>query len=194
MLYIITSIRILTSLETFLDNLDLNTVNQTSGSNSTALTFETFALQIEDVNINTFNGQTFTVALGPVEQARNVSSAIDQRALITEDSEGDSTRNKGASIRNSTEATAALQVQPMFFRDCISSETNTSSPAALRQRLSYSVFLTDALFLPANRSLNKVGSIVVAARTSCLLENETILSIPIQSSFQILETVRLIFC
>ena len=175
------------SLETFLDNLDLNTVNQTSGSNRTALTFVTFALQVEDVNTNTFNGQTFTVALGPVEQARNVSNAIDQRVLITEDGETDSTRNKRATIRNSTEATAILQLDPMFFGDCISS--NTSSPAAVRQRLSYSVFLTDALFLPANRSLNKVGSIVVAARTSCQLENEAMVSTPIQSSFQVLETV-----
>ena len=178
------------SLETFLDNLDLSTVNQTSSSNRTALTFETFALQVEDVNTDTFNGQTFTVALGLVEQARNVSNAIDQRALIIETGEG-SSRNKRAVDGNNTEAaTATLQVQPMFFGDCVSSKTNTSSSSSSRQRLSYSVFLTDALFLPVNRTINKVGSIVVAARTSCLLENETVLSVPIQSSFQILETVR----
>ena len=169
-------------METFLDNLDLNTVNQTSHRNRTTLTFKTFALQIEEIDTDAFNNQTFTVALGPVEQARNGSNSIDQRALITEDGELDNARNKG-------EATASLKLPPMLFRDCVSSETNTSSPTASRQRLSYSVFLTNALFLPMNRTLNKVGSIVVAARTSCHLDNKSMMTVPIQSSFQILKTV-----
>ena len=142
----------------------------------------TFALQIKEIDTDVFNNQTFTVALGPVEQARNGSNSIDQRALITEDGEVDNEMNRG-------EATASLQLPSSLFRDCTISEPNTSSPAASRQRLSYSVFLTDALFLPVNRTLNKVGSIVVAARTSCHLDNKSVVTVPIQSSFQIIKTV-----
>ena len=169
-------------METFLDNLDLNTVNQTSNRNHTTLIFRTFALQIEEIDTDAFRSQTFTVALGPVEQARNGSKSFDQSALITEDGEADSEMNKG-------EVTASVQLPSSLFRDCIDSETNTSSPTSSRQRLSYSVFLTDALFLPMNRTLNKVGSIVVAARTSCHLDNKSVVTVPIQSSFQIIKTV-----
>ena len=177
-------------METFLDKLDLNTVNKTSNKNRATLTFRTFALQLEEIDTNAFNGQKFTVSLGTVERARNISNNIDQRALITEDGEVDSAMNNGNTVRNISEATATLRLPPLLFRNCINSETNTSSPTASRQRLSYSVFLTDALFLPANRTLNKVVSLVVAARTSCQLENKTEVTLPIQSSFQILETVR----
>ena len=181
--------RILTSLETFLDNLDLDIVNKTWNRNRATLTFRTFALQLEEIDTNAFNGQKFTVSLGTVERARNISNNIDQRALITEDGEVDSAMNNGNAVRNISEATATLRLPPLLFRNCINSETNTSLSMASRQRLSYSVFLTDALFLPANRTLNKVVSLVVGARTSCQLENKTEVTLPIQSSFQILETV-----
>ena len=170
-------------METFLDNLDLDSVEQTSDRNRKTLTFKTFALQIEEIDTDAFNNQTFTVALGPVEQARNGSNSIDQRALITKDGEMDSARNK-------REATASMKLPPLLLRGCIDPETNTSSPTSSRQRLSYSVFLTDALFLPMNRTLNKVGSIVVAARTSCKLDNKSVVTVPIQSSFKIIKTVR----
>ena len=172
-------------METFLDKLDLSTVNQTSGSNRTVLNQNTFALQVEEIKADTFMGQTFSVALGRVEQARNVSTVIQQRVLITEDGVMDS-------IKNSTEATATLQLHPTLFRNCTNSESNMSSTYAYRQRLSYLVFLTDALFLPTNPTLYRVGSIVVGVRSNCQLENETLFSMPIQSRFQILETVRLI--
>ena len=177
-------------MESFLDKLDLTTVNQTSDSNRTTLTFKTFALQLEEIDTDAFNGQTFTVTLGTVEQARNTSNSIDQRVLITEDGGVKSTRNKRTIDRNSTKATASLQLHPMYFKNCTNTETTTSLSMASRQRLSYSVFLTNALFLPANRTLNKVGSIVVGARTSCPLDNEAASTVPIQSSFQIINTVR----
>ena len=182
--------RILASLESFLDKLDLNTVNQTSGSNRTVLNLNTFALQVQEISPDTFKGQTFTIALGPVEQARNVSNVIEQKALITEDGEVDNI-NEQENI--STEATATLQLHPMLFKNCTNSETNTSTTFAFRQRLSYLVFLTDSLFFPTNSTLNRVGSILVGVRSNCQLENETLFSMPIQSSFQIIETVRLIF-
>ena len=174
--------RLLTSLETFLDNLDLSTVNQTSGSNRTVLSFKTFALQVEEINPDTFNGQTFTIALGSFEQARKFSNVIDLSVLVTVDGVVDGELRKVN--RNST---ATLQLNPMLFRSCIGSDTNTSSPQAVRLRLSYSVFLTDSLFLPANRTLNKVGSIVVAVRTKCQLENdsEAMPPVSIQSSFDV---------
>ena len=143
--------------------------------------------------MDTFNGQIFTVDLGPVEQARNVSESIDKRALITVDGEVDSTVNNGNTVRNISEATATLKLPPLLFRNCINSQMNMSTQTASRQRLSYSVFLTDALFLPVNRTLNKVGSIVVGARASCQLDNEAASSVPIQTSFQILKMVRWVF-
>ena len=174
--------RILNSLDAFTDTLDLSTVNQTLRSNRTSLRFKQFALQVEDITTETFIGQTFTIALGPVEQARNVSTVIDQNALITDDDIFDSHKEQ-----TTTEATATLQLHPMLFEDCITSETNESSRKALSQRLSYSVFLSDAFFLPQNRTLNKVGSIIIGARVRCQLTDETV---PIQSSFLTLEVVR----
>ena len=168
--------RILTSIETFLDNLDLSTVNQTSDSNCTILNLRTFALQVEEFNPNTFNGQTFKIVLGPVEEARNFSNTIDQRVLVTVD--GVVGSKLGKINRNST---ATLQLHPTLFRSCSNSDMNISSPQVVGLRLSYSVFLTDALFLPENRTLEKVGSIVVAVRTKCQLKNEAMPSVPTQS-------------
>ena len=191
-------IRILASLNTFLDNVDLKTDNQSSlGTNRTTFSYKTFALQVEDINPKTFAGQTFTVALGTVEQARNASDGINSRALITEDGVVGSRRKRRNSDSNTGEATATLRLHPELFEHCFNSSLNTSSPQNVRQRLSYSVFLSDALFLPANRTSNMVGSIVVGARAICQHANNTVLSEHTnetrltQSSFQTIETVRL---
>ncbi len=58
--------RILASLETFLDNLNVSTVSRNSANNQTVLNFETFAITVQDLDPDSFQGQTFVVDLGPV--------------------------------------------------------------------------------------------------------------------------------
>ncbi|XP_064387646.1 adhesion G-protein coupled receptor G6-like isoform X2 [Halichondria panicea] len=174
------STRILASLETFLDNLNTSTVSTNSTSNQTVLSFETFAIKVQDLDPDSFQGQTFVVDLGPVEEAVNNTGVIDQDALMTANDHTADNRSDTDSLSEDTDnSTASLRLSPLILEDCPS--TNRS----LWQRLSYSVFLSDVLFLPENRSTNQVGSIVVAARLACLQINKTVLTVPVRTSFRI---------
>ena len=86
--------------------------------------------------------------------------------------------------KDAENSTASVHLNPSLFEDCL-----TTNGTLLTQRLSYSVFLSDVLFLPENRSTNQVGSIVVAARLACLQTNKTMLSVPVRTSFLIRMTV-----
>ncbi len=174
--------RILDSLGTFLDNLDITTVN--SSGNLTTFTFSTYALQVQEVDPDSFNGQTFIVNLGSVEQAVNSSGVIEQESLLTVD--GVANDNSGTNTELSQNgSTASLQLTPEIFENCASNESSTNSSSVVSQRLSYSVFVSDALFLPENRTLNQVGSIVVAVRLRCQLANKTMLIVPVRSTFRV---------
>ncbi len=176
--------RILASLETFLDNLNISTVSRNSTSNQTVLSFETFAITVQDLDPDSFQGQTFVVGLGPVEEAVNNTGVIDQDALMTANDYMIDNRSEIDSLSKDTDnSTASLHLSPLILEECPT--TNCS----LRQRLSYSVFLSDVLFLPDNRSTSQVGSIVVAARLACLQTNKTVLTVPVRTSFLIRMTV-----
>ncbi len=179
--------RILASLETFLDNLNTSTVSN-STSNQTVLSFETFAMTVQDLDPDSFQGQTFVVDLGPVDEEMNNTGVIDQDALMTfNDGNGDTSDNRsetGSPNKDAENSTASVHLNPSLFEDCL-----TTNGTLLMQRLSYSVFLSDVLFLPENRSTNQVGSIVVAARLACLQTNKTMLSVPVRTSFLIRMTV-----
>ncbi|XP_064387685.1 adhesion G-protein coupled receptor G6-like [Halichondria panicea] len=169
------STRILASLETFVVNLNTSTVFRNSTSNRTVLSFETFAITVQDLDPDSFQGQTFAVDLGPVEEAMKNTGVIDQYALMTTNADN---RSEIDSLSEDTEnSTASLRLSPSLFEKC-----PTINRTSLWQRLSYSVFLSDVLFLPENRSTNRVGSIVVAARLACLQTNKTV---PIRTSFLI---------
>ena len=173
------SYRILASLETFVVNLNTSTVFRNSTSNRTVLSFETFAITVQDLDPDSFQGQTFAVDLGPVEEAIKNTGVIDQYALMTTNADN---RSKIDFLSEDTEnSTASLRLSPSLFEKC-----PTINRTSLWQRLSYSVFLSDVLFLPENRSTNQVGSIVVAARLACLQTNKTV---PIRTSFLIRNTV-----
>ncbi len=123
---------------------------------------------MQDIYPGSFQGQTFVVDLGPVEEAINNTGVIDQDALKCNGGKGDT------ADKNST---ASLHLSPSILEDYPA--TNRIS---FTQRLSYSVFLSGVLFLPKNRSTNQVGSIVVAARLACLQTNKTV---PVRTSFLI---------
>ncbi len=185
--------RILDSLGTFLDTVDLATVNTTN--NLTTLTFNTYAVQIQEVDPDNFAGQTFVVNLGPVEQAMNISGNIAQESLITLDGVAiDNSRRKrqstGLDVQN---ATASLQLTPLIFENCVSNMSSEAS-TIVSQRLSYSVFVSDVLFQTENniKSNIVVGSIVVAVRLRCQLANKTMLSVPVRSTFQVAEMVAFV--
>ncbi|XP_064387511.1 uncharacterized protein LOC135335851 isoform X2 [Halichondria panicea] len=174
------STRILASLETFLDNLNTSTVSTNSTSNQTVFSFEKFAITVQDLDPDSFQGQTFVVDLGPVEEAVNNTGVIDQDALMTANDYTADNRSDTDSLSEDTDnSTASLRLSPLILEECPT--TNLS----LRHRLSYSVFLSDVLFLPENRSTNQVGSIVVAARLACLQTNKTVLTVPVRTSFLI---------
>ena len=171
----------------FLDDLDLDTVDQNSTSNQTTFSFTTFAVQVQQIDPNRFNGQTFIVDLGSVEQAMNSSGNIEQDALITvDDASQPESRLAQEDVQNST---AFLQLSSAFLDECIGSEIGSLS---VSQRLSYSVFVSTVLFLPENTILNAVGSIILAARIKC---NKTGLSMPatVRTSFQTNEPVSFCF-
>lgn len=194
------SYSILGSLGTFLDNLDLSSSTQRTSDNLTVFSYDTFALQVQDIDTGSFNGQSFLVVLGSVEEAMNISlTGLEQDSLITVDGVSDSTRAKRApgdgdadiitDVQEDT--TASVQLPHTLLDDlenCIDPEGNSTS--LISQRLSYSVFLNDVLFQPENRTQYKVGSIVVAARIRCALNGNTSLSLPVRTSFLISEGVR----
>ena len=179
-LLLINFFRVLASLGSFLDKLDLTTVAQNATNNKTTFTFSTFAIQVHEIDPRTFNGQTFIVDLGSFEQVSTVSNVdINHDALIT--------INNDVLSKDIQYSTASLELNPSIFEESRSS----NSSSAIIQRVSYTVFLKDSLFLPKNVSLNKVGSVVVAVRTSHQY-NESILGMPVRVNFSINEMVSLI--
>ena len=194
--------RILESLGTFLDKLNLSSSVQNTSDNVTIFSFNTFALQVQDINPAKFNGQDFLVFLGTVEQAMNITLGFEEDSLVTVNdasdtgASGDGDADLVTSESDMQEdTTATIQLPSTVFDDlenCTDSEDNAlsvSSSSSL-QRLSYSVFLSDVLFQPENRTRYKVGSIVVSARIRCALTGNKSLSLPIRTNFLTSEGVR----
>ena len=148
----------LTSLGSFLDILVFTTDVKNGTSNETTFTFNTFAIKIQEIDTNNFNGQTFIVNLGPFEQARNLSLdfEIDKNTLVTINNDA------LAEDKNFQNSTASLQLTSSIIEGTRSYKSSLTSS----KRVNYMVFLKDSLFLPEDRTSIKVGSIIVAVRTS----------------------------
>ena len=101
---------------------------------------------MQDVSRDSFLGEVFSVDLGTVQQALNNSDQIDQTRLIT-------------MMDALSNATASLQV-PSTILDRNQMSSHTDSP---KQRLSYGLFLTDALFQTEEITSGRfaLGSIIV---------------------------------
>ena len=171
----------------------MDIVNSTN--NQTTLRFDTFAVQIQEIDPNDFNGQTFIVVLGSVEQAMNRSGDISQDSLRTIDGNGSQesqSRRRRLAQEDVQNSTAYVQIPSSILDECVSSNVSDLSSTTASQRLSYSVFARTVLFQPENTSISAVGSIVLAARIRCELANKTRLSVPIRSSFLTNEPVSLV--
>ena len=95
------SLRLLQSLADFSDSVSLPI-----SSNAQTFTQKFYALRLTNVDTNSFEGETFSVNLGSVEEAQNSSTVIDEEALqVTQGSE------------ENTEATASVQVPMTTFSE-----------------------------------------------------------------------------
>ena len=164
----------LESLEKFLDKVeveqDVNGMN-----NQTVFAFETFALQIQELDPQEYQGQSFSVDLGSVEEATKMEQRIEEGDLLTSETV----------MEVVTGATASMQLPEDLLEslDSCTFATNSNFTSVTPQRLSYSVFLSDILFQNLNQSHLKIGSIIVAARLKCV-DNAT-LNTSVQSTFQV---------
>ena len=123
---------------------------------------------MNDIDTNTFQGQTLSVDLGSVQQAMNINSNIREAAIQT---------IEGNNVSVFLNRTASVQVPASVFRDFGQSSGH--------QRLSYSVFVRDTLFQSSdeNQSNLTVGSIIVAVRVNGSTASGN-LSTPINVTFQ----------
>ena len=172
----ISPLRILQSLGSFLDNVDISTLISNSTDNVTVFSYTTFSLQVQEIDISAFEGQTFVVALGSYEQATNHTEQISQENLLTFNTVLNST--DAIHLNSSKESTASIRI-PHSLSDELTSCFNLTTNQF--QRLSYAVFLSDSLFQPRNRSQFRVVSVILAPRFQCTLEN---FSVPIQTTFK----------
>ena len=165
--------RLLKSLGNFVDQVDISLdVNTTN--NQTVFALKTYALQVQDIVNDDFQGQTFRVDLGTVEDTKLIERRIEQSNLVTVDG-----------FDNQTNATASVTIPEDILDEynadsCSNLSTNVTNTTP--RRLSYSVFLSDVLFQSVDQSHLRVGSIIMAARLKCS-ENKT-LNMPIKTTFQ----------
>ena len=184
------------SLQNFLDGVQVEQdENSTSNTNQTVFAFETFALQVQQLDPEEYKGQIFSVNLGSLEEARKDNQTIEQENLVTSELESATNLNHGTvndlRIRNViADTTASLQLPEDLLDSCNESDVNSNLVSTTSQRLSYSVFKSDVLFQNVNqRQLNlSIGSIIVAARLKCV-DNVT-LNMSVKSTFQIDRRVR----
>ena len=135
--------RVLESLERFLDEVDINTLNTTE--NTTMFIYQTFSLQVQNIDPYSFEEQTLNVDLGSVEEAMNISGGINSGALIT-------------TMQFLDNATAGIHISEELLKHCTTGEGS--------QRLSYSVFLYDTFFQSKDPFV-RIGSLIIAARLKC---------------------------
>lgn len=151
--------------------LGLAETGNSSGENKTVFGFDTYALQLQDIVPSLFNGQTFAINRGSVEDAKETERNI-QDSLLT-----------SVMVIDILQTTASIQLPNNFF-DSIKGCTNESSVGI---RLSYSVFLTDILF-QSELNQSVIGSIIVAARLGCA--DNTTLPNPIKVIFRTIKQVH----
>ena len=131
--------------------------------------YETYALQIQDIDPDTFKGQTFTVNLGSVEEALNSSEGFRDESLKTSE----------MIVEVLDNSTAAVQIPEDFVDECMMMGNISSISSSFTRRLSYNVFITDILFQSFNNNGTfAIGSIIVSTRLRCKMNSS--LSSPIR--------------
>ena len=163
-------IRLLESLEQFQDSVVLASDNSTENATNT-FAFKTFAIQIEEIDPQMYEGQSFSMNLGSVLDTMNIDGNIPADSLIISDTSG------GISTNN----TAVIRLPEQLFKDL----SHCIPPSSSQARVSYSVFLSDVLFQNEDQMHLALGSIIVAARLKCDNTTTFLLNNPIEVSFQI---------
>ena len=133
---------------------------------------ESFAIQVQDVNAETFSGEALNVDLGSFEEALRLNTSIPEEALLT-------------TMEALVNVTASIAVPSSLLTDLQSLEEGIARRALEFQRLSYSVFLTDILFLSPNQSANNlsIGTIILALRLRNITLDQ-ILKMPLNTTFR----------
>ena len=135
------SFRILSSLITFGDEVLLDQDNE---GQSQIFSRRNFALQVQEVDPKEFAGETFSVDLGSIEEAMNLSQSIDPSALQTS--------TLASSMSN---ATGSLSVDENILKGSNSDKV----------RLGYTVFVSSSLFPTASNNTT-VASVIFHLRLS----------------------------
>ena len=166
-IYPLSNVRILNSLGRFQDEIVL------SKNVTVPIVYaqKSFALQIQDVTTQSFDGETFNVNLGSFEEAIRLNTSIPEKALQT-------------AMEVLVNVTASISLPPSLLFDLQGGEEVRRDEAV--QRLSYSLFLTDALFQSPNQTARNlsIGTIIVALRLRNVAVNQT-LTMPINTTFRI---------
>lgn len=173
--------RVLDSLERFQDAVVLMPAgNDSVNATPPVFAFRTFAIQIQPIDPDTFQGQTFTVDLGSVEESMNITGNIPEESLRTSDKAGTTTKRE----------TASIELPKDLLNDLSLCSSSNSSSSSNQNRFSFSVFLSDILFQNPEQSHLELGSVIVAARASCA-NSTTKLRTPIQVAFRFNKEVDL---
>ena len=141
-------------------------------------TFETFALQLQEVDSETYQGQSFFVDLGSIDDVANITGRIPDDSLILQDTIMETFSN----------ATASVLLPEDLLDDLVTCNETNSSTVFPSTRLSYSTFLSDVLFQNTEVTQYRLGSIIVAVRINC--GTNTSLNTSILTTFKSNETVR----
>ena len=160
--------RLLQSIREFANTVSIP-VNSTN--NTLAFAFKNFALLLRDVNPKGFSGESFSVNLGPVEEAIRNSSGINEEALVT-------------MMEPLYNATVSAKLPDSLF----DGKTTYVSPW---QRIVYSVFLTNALFLTLDTDCENstIGSIILGVDVNNSVTNISMSTGEMHLAFQQLRTV-----
>ena len=108
---------------------------------SVVIPLRSFAVAVQEVQPEDFQGQTFSALLGDDFPFGEEFQSIDARNLI---------------FMENPNATASISIPPNIFA---SLPVNVSSDV----RITHSVFLTDSLFTTRGESQQEIGGIIIAA-------------------------------
>ena len=140
----------LESLTRFINELEIE--SDTSNVSSNITVYQTFAFQLQTIDLSSFKGQVFSINLGSVEEAMNFSRNIDDNDFNTSES---------ATVTDVFKnATASIYISEELLEQCFDNAEENF------HRLSYTVFLSDTFFQTPNSS-KVIGSIIVRARVNC---------------------------
>ena len=106
--------RLLESLEEFLDKVEVEQdVNNTS--NQTVFAFKTFALQIQEIEPQEYQWQTFSVDLGSVEEATKMGQEIEGGDLVTSEKVMEIVNCNGCNSINATATKSSWEFWSLYF-------------------------------------------------------------------------------